>query len=126
MDNGFDTLREWSNSGEDRVTLDLGIRRMTNFADKDGHRIEWNVAVFDGKKTREARLTLWQPGRLTLFLTPKEGFVGRLHALEIARLPKNEDWDLFQYEMNARELDEEVNLKFHSLEVAQLEPANEG
>jgi len=103
------------------LTLGLAVTRLVDAVDADGHYLEL-VGESRGTVRRRLRLRLRGPGRLTLFVTGKDGYVCAFDELTFTCLPKEDDWDLFRYQLDAAQLDEELNIKFHALEVLENTP----
>lgn len=103
------------------LTLNVAVKRLVDEVGPEGHCLELDVET-RGNVRRSLRLRLVQPGRLTLFVTGMNGNVCEFEALTLTQLPQSEDWDLFRYQLDGAQLDEEINVKFHALEVLSNTP----
>ena len=103
------------------LTLHLAVKRLVDAIDAEGHYLEID-AESQGAVRRKLRLRLRKPGRLTLFITGKNGNICEFEALTLTQLPHEDDWELFRYQLDGAQLDEELNVKFHALEVLANTP----
>lgn len=103
------------------LTMRLAVTRLVDAVDAEGHYLEL-TGESGSPVCRRLRLRLRGPGRLTLFVTGKHGYVCVFDELALTCLPKEDDWDLFRFQLDAAQLDEELNVKFHALEVLENTP----